>query len=70
MKLVIDKFINPKSMVKTRIPYESPVYPIYFLIYINRIFLKIEEWPSQIICLSFIDDLRFQAVGNSTLKIT
>ena len=59
MKLVIDGFINLKGKVVTRIPKGSPVFLIFFLIYISEKSLEIEKQLPQITSLSFIDDLRF-----------
>ncbi len=69
MELVIDRFINLKNKVKTKIPQRSPVSPNFFLIYINGLFLEIETRLPQITCLFFVDNLAFLAAGQSVLQI-
>lgn len=43
VELVIDKYINFKCKVETRIPQKSPVSLILFLIYISKVFLEIKS---------------------------
>lgn len=67
--LVIDRFINPKQKVKSRIPHGLPVLPILFLIYISSVFSMIADQLPHIICLFFMDDLGFLTTKQSISKI-
>lgn len=51
--------------METDIYQGSPISPILFLIYINRVFDTVKEKPSETISISFMDDLGFLADGNS-----
>lgn len=43
--------------------------PIFFLIYISRVFNKVAETSLLVILLSFVDDLSFIALGSSIKEI-
>lgn len=47
----------------------SPISPILFLIYINRVFDTVKEKPSETMFISFMDDLGFLADGNSIREV-
>lgn len=64
MKLLIGGHINPKYKVEIEIPQKSPVLSILFLIHISGVFLEIKSHLPQVICLSFMNDLEFEVVGN------
>lgn len=43
--------------------------PIFFLIYISRVFLKMKSYLQKVTCLLFIDDLRFLVTSNSVIRV-
>jgi retron-type reverse transcriptase len=51
------------------VPQGSPVSLILFNIYLSGIFEKIEEQNSEIIALSFVDDIAFLAPGKTVKDI-
>lgn len=55
--------------MEIRIFQKSPVFPNLFLIYINKVFLKIKILLPLVICLLFIDDLRFLTTDHSIIDI-
>lgn len=67
--LVIDDYNNSEKDIKTRIPQGSPVSPILFLIYISGVFEQLKREFSEIVSLSFVDNLGFVASGTSIKEI-
>ena len=59
MELIMNRYVDLKYKVKTKISYGLPVFPIYFSIYINEVFLGILTRLSQIIYLLFMNYLVF-----------
>lgn len=66
---MIDRFINSKCKMETKIPQESPVFSIFFLIYISNLFSEIERRVPDIIYLLFMDNFRLLVANNSLLEI-
>ncbi len=58
-----------KREVKTRIPRDSLISSILFLIYISGVFNKVSKINSYVTSLSFIDDLGFIASGSSVKEV-
>lgn len=69
IQLVINGYNNKEKEIETKIPQVSTVLPIFFLIYISRVFKKVSETSFLITSLSFIDNLEFIALGNSMKKV-
>ena len=69
IELVIDRYINPKYKVETRIPQRLLVSLILFLIYDSGVFEQVKKELSEIISLLFIDNLDFVASGTSVKEI-
>ena len=65
VQLVIDGYNDKKREIETGILQDSLVSPIFFLIYISRIFSKVLETSLLVISLYFVDDLDFIASGSS-----
>lgn len=61
IQLVINRHNNKKCDIEIRIPQRLPVPPIFFLIYISKIFDKVVEFNPKVTSLSFINDLDFSA---------
>ena len=71
VQLVIDGHDNnnEEREIETEISQGSSVLPILFLIYISGVFDKVSKINHYNIFLSFIDDLRFIASGNSVKEM-
>ena len=69
VKLVIDECINSKKAMNTEISQESSVSSILFLIYLSEMFTEMKKATSEIIFLSFVNDLRFIVEEESATKI-
>ena len=69
VQLIIDRCENQERKIETGISQSSPVLPILFLIYINRVFYKIQDITPSVTSLSFLDDLEFIALGSFVKKI-
>lgn len=69
IKLVINRYTNPKQKVKTKILQKLLIYPITFLIYIKRVFFQIEEKLPKVIYMSFVDNLEFLIYDCSNSKV-
>lgn len=59
VQLVINRNDNKKRNIKTKILQDSPVSPIFFLLYITKVFNKIFDISPVATSLSFVDDLCF-----------
>lgn len=68
-QLVIDGFTCQLQDICAGVPQGSPVSPILFNIYLSGIFNQIEQENSDIIALSFADDIAFLAPGKSVKDI-
>jgi Reverse transcriptase (RNA-dependent DNA polymerase) len=68
-QLIIDGFTCSLKDTNSGVPQGSPVSPILFNIYLSGIFEKIEEQNSEIIALSFTDDIAFLALGKTVKDI-
>lgn len=66
---MINRFINPKCKIETRILQKLLVLSIFFLIYISNIFLKIEKKVQDITYLTFLNNFGFFVVDKFMLKI-
>ena len=69
VQLVINGHNNKKREIETEIPQGSPTSPIFFLIYINKVFNKIAETSLWVTSLSFVDDLGFTTSSSSIKEI-
>ena len=69
IQLVINRHDNEEKEVDTGIPQGFPVSPIFFLIYISKVFDKVSEISLEVTFLSFIDDLGFIASGSSVKEV-
>ena len=69
VELVIDECINSKKAMNTEISQESSVSSILFLIYLSEMFTEMKKTTSEIIFLSFVNDLRFIVEEESATKI-
>lgn len=61
LQLIINGYNNLENDVETRISQKLPISSILFLIYVNKIFEQVEKELSEIVFLSFVDDLGFVA---------
>lgn len=68
IEMVIGRHENLERDVKTSISQDLLVLPILFLIYISRVFNTITTTSLSVTSISFIDDLKFQVIGNSIIK--
>ena len=69
VKLVIDECINLKKAMNTEISQELSISSILFLIYLSEMFTEMKKTTSEIIFLSFVNDLRFIVEEESATKI-
>ena len=69
VKLVINECINLKKAMNTEISQESSISSILFLIYLSEMFTEIKKATSEIIFLSFVNNLRFIIKEESATKI-
>lgn len=69
IQLVIDKYDNKKRKIESGIPQDSPISPIFFLIYISWAFMKVSKINCLVMSLLFIDDLSFIALCSLIKKI-
>lgn len=69
IQLVINKCNNKKRVIEIGIPQDSLVLPILCLIYIGRVFDKIEKTRPLVMSLSFVDDLCFITSDNPLKEI-
>lgn len=69
VQLVIDGYENQKRKIEIKTFYSFPVSYIFFLIYISKVFYKIQDITLSITSLSFIDDLGFIVLGSSIKEI-
>lgn len=69
IQLIINRHNNKKREIKTGICQGFLVSPIFFLIYISKIFNKVLKTSFLIIFLLFIDDLSFIALSSSVKEI-
>lgn len=69
VKVIIDRYINPKQKVKIRILQSLPILSISFLIYIRWVFDIVTTTLPNIISLLFIDDLGFLVNQKSIHKV-
>ena len=69
VKLVINECINSKKAMNIEISQESSVSSILFLIYLSEMFTEMKKATSEIIFLSFVNDLRFIVEEESATKI-
>lgn len=69
LQLVINGHNNREKNVKIGIPQGLPISPILFLIYISKIFDQVKGKFSNMVSLSFIDDLGFIESRASVKKI-
>ena len=66
---MIDSHNNSEKYVEIRIPQKLLVSPILFLIYISGVFEQLDKEFSNIVSLSFVDDLGFIASEASVKEI-
>lgn len=69
VQLVIDRYDNKKQKIETEILQESLILPILFLIYISGVFDDMARTSFLVIFLSFIDNLRFIALGDLVKEV-
>lgn len=68
IELVIDKHDNKEEEIEIGIPQKLPLLPIFFLIYISRLFDEVEENNSEVTFL-LLEDLGFIAFGTLVTEI-
>ena len=66
---MIDVHNNPEKDMEIKIPQGSMISSILFLIYISRVFERVEKEFANIMSMSFVDDLGFIASGASVKEI-
>lgn len=64
-----DDYNNQEKEVNIEIFQESSIFPIRFLIYINRVFKQVKKKLPRIVLLLFVNDLAFIASEISVKKI-
>lgn len=63
LQLTIDGYTNQKKKINTRISQGSLLLPIFFLVYVSRVFVRIQRDFPILLSLLFAKDLGFIAKG-------